>query len=218
MADPKQRLTYDEVLAAGLDDWRQIDGTLHTCFRTGGFAAGLALVDRVGAAAEEADHHPDVTLTWPSVEIALCSHDVGGLTSRDVDLARTISGYAAEAGFAADVAGLTVVEHGLDSHDPAEVLPFWAAMLGQEPDLAGEQVRGSTHAPAIWFQDAEELPEPPPQRWHPDVWVPADQAEARVQAALAAGGRLVSDAEAPSFWVLADPQGNRGCICTSQDR
>jgi 4a-hydroxytetrahydrobiopterin dehydratase len=48
--------------------------------------------------------------------------------------------------------------------------------------------------------------------------VPRDQAEARIDAAIAAGGSLVSDAEAPSFWVLADPQGNKACICTSAER
>ena len=216
MSDPKQRLTPDEVAAAGLDDWRQLVGALHARFQTKGFDKGLVLVDRIGAAAEAANHHPDVTLTWPAVEIRLSSHDVGGITSRDLDLARTISAYAAEAGIASDVAGLTVVEQGLDTHDAGEVTPFWAAILGREADRG--EVPGAPYVPTVWFQDSERLAEAPPQRWHPDVWVPRDQAESRIDAALAAGGTLVSDAEAPSFWVLADPQGNKACICTSAER
>ncbi|MGZ5405831.1 MAG: VOC family protein, partial [Nocardioides sp.] len=51
-------------------------------------------------------------------------------------------------------------------------------------------------------------------RIHIDVWVPHDQAEARVSAALAAGGRLVSDEPAPSWWILADPDGNEACVAT----
>ena len=48
--------------------------------------------------------------------------------------------------------------------------------------------------------------------------MPVDLAAQRIEAAVAAGGSLVSDAEAPSFWVLADPQGNRVCVCTVQAR
>ena len=51
-------------------------------------------------------------------------------------------------------------------------------------------------------------------RIHVDVWVPHDRAEARVAAALGAGGRLVSDEPAPSWWILADPEGNEACVAT----
>ncbi|MEJ8670307.1 VOC family protein [Streptomyces sp. MS1.AVA.1] len=55
---------------------------------------------------------------------------------------------------------------------------------------------------------------PRPQRntLHVDVWVPHDRAEARVEAAIAAGGRLVDDTHAPSLWILADPEGNEACV------
>jgi 4a-hydroxytetrahydrobiopterin dehydratase len=55
-------------------------------------------------------------------------------------------------------------------------------------------------------------------RIHLDVDVPADVAEERVTAAIGAGGRLVSDARAKAFWVLADAEGNEVCVCTWQDR
>ena len=71
--------------------------------------------------------------------------------------------------------------------------------------------------PALWFQDTEDHEEPR-QRFHLDVWVPPEQVQPRIDAALAAGGTLASDAEAPSFWVLADPDGNKACLCTWQDR
>jgi 4a-hydroxytetrahydrobiopterin dehydratase len=54
-------------------------------------------------------------------------------------------------------------------------------------------------------------------RFHLDVYVPAEQAPARVEACLAAGGRLVTDAHAPSWWVLADPEGNELCVCVQPD-
>jgi 4a-hydroxytetrahydrobiopterin dehydratase len=91
-----EKLTPEQVAAAGLTGWRQVDDTLRARFATGDFAAGLEFVNRVGAAAEARQHHPDLTLTYPGVAIALSSHDVGGLTGRDIELAREISAIAAE--------------------------------------------------------------------------------------------------------------------------
>lgn len=226
MSDPKQKLSEVEVRAADLADWRQILSRIRARFKTGDFATGLALVDRIGAAAEAADHHPDVTLTYPEVIVTLSSHDVMGITSRDLDLAREISGFAADLGVEADVAGLTQLELGLDTASPTGLAPFYAALLGSEIKH-GELVDPSGQVPTVWWQEpAEPGPETGPalpgedheQRWHLDVWVPHDEAQRRVDAALQAGGTLVSDAAAPSYWVVADADGNRSCICTSAGR
>ncbi|NYE35051.1 4a-hydroxytetrahydrobiopterin dehydratase [Nocardioides cavernae] len=227
MADPKQELSAQQVRETdGLNDWRLLRTGIRARFRTGDFATGLALVDRIGAAAEEADHHPDVSLTYPEVIVTLSSHDVGGVTSRDVDLARRISGCAAEAGVEADTSGLTELEPGLDTAAGERVAPFYAALFGGEVDTDGEPVDPSGQVPGLWFQEpGEPSPDDPAlpeqgheQRWHFDVWVPEDEGERRVQAALAAGGRLVSDRAAPSYWVLEDADGNRHCVCTRSGR
>jgi 4a-hydroxytetrahydrobiopterin dehydratase len=63
-----------------------------------------------------------------------------------------------------------------------------------------------------------DAPRPQRNRIHIDVWVPHDQAEARVAAAIAAGGRLVTDKHAPSWWVLADAEGNEACVATAMSR
>ena len=226
MNDAKQRLTHRQVIDAGLGDWRQVLGTLKARFRTGDFGSGLALVNRIGAAAEAAQHHPDIALTFPEVLVTLSSHDVGGITSRDVDLARVISQYAAEAGAAADVSGLTRLELGLDTSASEKLAPFYAALLGGEVQ-DGEPVDPSGQVPTVWWQEPHggqdfEGPGLPAQefeqRWHFDVWVPIDEGERRVQAALDAGGTLVSDAAAPAYWVLADADGNRSCVCTASER
>ena len=222
--DPRRRLSASEVREApGLDDWRHLLTGIRARFRTGDFATGLALVDRIGAAAEQADHHPDISLTYPAVIVTLSSHDVRGITSRDLALARTISALAAELGVTADVSGLTEIEPALDTSAPERLAPFYAALLGGEL-RDGEPVDPSGQVPGMWFQgpgDQDGTPLPPQdheQRWHLDVWVPHDAAERRLQAVLEAGGRLVSDAEAPSFWVVEDADGNRSCICTRLDR
>lgn len=96
--DDDHKLDEAAVRAEGLRDWTLTDGALQTRFDTGSFSVGLDLVNQVGAAAEDADHHPDIELQYPHVGIRLMSHDVDGITARDVRLARRISALAAEAG------------------------------------------------------------------------------------------------------------------------
>ncbi|ADU07322.1 4a-hydroxytetrahydrobiopterin dehydratase [Micromonospora aurantiaca] len=214
-------LTGKQVAEAGLDGWTYLLGALQTRIRTPDFAAGLALVAAVGAEAERVDHHPDLDLRYTHVDVRLWSHDAGGVTQRDLRLARFISGLAADSGLTLSAAGLARLELALDTPEHAAVLPFWRAVLAwQSPDGRGpddDEVRDPDGVlPTVWFQRSGR--DEPRQRWHPDVWVDPAEVDARIAAALAAGGALVSDAEAPSFWVLADPDGNRVCLCTWQQR
>jgi 4a-hydroxytetrahydrobiopterin dehydratase len=224
MTDRLETLTATQVREADLADWRQILGPIKARFRTGDFATGLALVNKIGAAAEAANHHPDIQLTYSDVIVTLTSHDVGGITSRDLDLARQISTHAAELGIAADVSGLTQLERGLDTASGPRLAPFYAALLGGRVDH-GEPVDPSGQVPTVWWQEPNEADEEFAlpgqsfeQRWHFDVWVPHDEGERRLQAVLDAGGRLVSDRAAPAYWVVEDGDGNRSCICTPAGR
>lgn len=70
--------------------------------------------------------------------------------------------------------------------------------------------------PSVWFQSSAAAE--PRQRWHLDAWIGPSQVQPRIAACLAAGGRVVDDTHAPAFWVLADPEGNRSCLATWQDR
>jgi 4a-hydroxytetrahydrobiopterin dehydratase len=209
------KLTNQQILDAGLTDWRRLAQALFARFKTGDFVSGLAFVTAVAEAAESADHHPDVTLTYPRVDLRLLSHDVGTVTTRDVELARRISEIARELGITAEPAGLAEVELALDTADVAGAGPFWAALLTGSTDAHhGDDVVDPTgQVPLLWFQDTD-VHETPRQRFHLDVWVPHDVADERIAAAVAAGGRVVDDSEAPSFVVLADPEGNRACVCT----
>jgi 4a-hydroxytetrahydrobiopterin dehydratase len=217
-ADPKTKLTYEQVRDAGLADWRWLLGGLHARFATGDFVTGLALAEAIGAAAEEANHHPDLDLRYPNLSVKLVSHDVGGVTDRDLQLARRISELAASAGVAADPTKVKVVELGLDTADIHAVLPFWGAVLGMEANgSAPEVIDPDGRITTLWFQKTEPHDEPR-QRFHLDIVVPIEQAQARIDAALAAGGTLVTDEHAPAFWVLADPEGNKACVCTPEGR
>jgi 4a-hydroxytetrahydrobiopterin dehydratase len=210
-------LTHAQIIDAGLADWRDLAEGLHARFVTGDFAAGLGFVAAVGEAAEAAGHHPDVALTYPHVDVKLVSHDVGGITQRDIDLASRISGIAREQSIRPVVDALVEVELALDTSDMHGIGPFWAALLtGSADSFADGDVRDKGgRLPLLWFQETDRHATPR-QRFHLDVWVPVELAEERIAAAVNAGGTVVDDEAAPAFVVLADAEGNRACVCTTE--
>ena len=220
----QQELTADRVRELAPDGWRQILGRLKGRFTTGDLSSGLALVAGLGATLTEAEAHVELTLTDADLVVALATPEVGGITLRDVERARAITAITAELGIAANPAGLTQLELGLDTTAAGHLAPFYAALLGAQIHR-GEPVDPSGQVPTVWWQDPtehdEDLALPAAavdQRWHFDVWVAYDEAARRLQAVLDAGGRLVSDAGAPSYWVVEDSDGNRSCICTPAGR
>jgi 4a-hydroxytetrahydrobiopterin dehydratase len=211
--EDKVLLHARDIEAADLPDWRMLFETLRARFDTGDFAKALRLADVIGEAAEQADHHPDLDVRYGHLNVRLLSHDVRGVTQRDLRLARTISELAAGLGAPAVLEGLQTVELALDVDDRDVVKPFWASVLGlKDHDVELVDPDGAQHT--VWFQrtQADE------QRWHLDVRVPPEQVQARIQAALDAGGTLVTDEFAPRFWVLADARGNKACFTTWQGR
>ena len=72
--------------------WEMAGGQLVKSVSCGDFARALAFVNEVGRLAEAANHHPDIDIRYSRVTLALVSHDAGGITNRDLDLARAIDG------------------------------------------------------------------------------------------------------------------------------
>ncbi|SOC52057.1 VOC family protein [Ornithinimicrobium cerasi] len=217
--DPTQaKLSTDPELG----DWRVLLGTLVARWETGGFRAGAEFAGRIAVVADELDHHPDVDLRYPHVTVTTVSHDVGRLTGRDRRLAAAISGIARELGLTPRPGQLSVLEVGLDVMSAPAVADFWRAALGYDTEAGSSVDEPALVDPAgrhagLWFQQMEQ-PRTDRNRFHLDVTVPHDVARERVARALEAGGRLVSDEHAPSWWVLADAEGNEACICTWQGR
>ncbi len=79
----------DEAIKSLGEGWAERDGALRKQYRFTDFASAMAFANRIAAAAETADHHPDMLVSWGLVELAWVSHDVGGISARDVDMART---------------------------------------------------------------------------------------------------------------------------------
>jgi len=214
--DDQQPLRNAEAQEALPEGWRLVLDRVVARYDTGDFSTGAAFVQRIAELADAADHHPDVDLRYPHVTVALASHDVGAITARDTRLAGEIHAAAQEAGFAAGQAP-DRLEVALDTADVEGLPPFYAALLGYDRSGDDAVADPASGGPSLWFQRSGETA-PDRQRWHLDVSVPHDLAQARLDAVVAAGGRLVDDSAAPAFWVLEDADGNRSCICTWQAR
>jgi 4a-hydroxytetrahydrobiopterin dehydratase len=90
----RKKLSAEEIENAltALDGWKVENINLKKRFEFRNFAESLAFVNRVGAIAETADHHPDICFGWGFAEFAITTHDSGGLTQNDFDLAKKIEG------------------------------------------------------------------------------------------------------------------------------
>lgn len=217
-----RRLSAEEVTRQleDLPTWRFSDGALHVRYDAPDFPAAVRLLDAVAVEAEEMQHHPDVDLRWKRLTFALSTHSEGGVTQLDVELAHRVAAAASSLGATAEVAVPVDVQIAIDAVDAEALIPFWQKGLGYQrstvavADLALVDPLG--HGPTVWFQAMDPL-RTERSRIHVDVYVPASEARERVDAVVAAGGRLVTDEHAPSWWVLADAEGNELCVCTEEE-
>ncbi|VXB81667.1 VOC family protein [Pseudoclavibacter sp. 8L] len=202
--------------ADGTADWRVVGDGARANFTTGGFAKGAAFVAEIARAADEADHHPDVDLRYGSVMVRLISHDVGDVSARDTALAARISEIARGLGIEASPDSVQSIQIAIDVIDLDAALPFWEAVLAYERRGSEDLADPIAVGPNVWLQQID-APRAERNTMHVDVYVPRDQADARVAAALAAGGRIVDDTNAPEHWTLADPEGNEVDVAPWRD-
>ena len=216
MTSDQQKLTERQIEDEELTDWRVLFFTLHARFLTGDFKTGLKFVKKIGKAAEKADHHPDINLTYPQVDIRLMSHDVDGLTSAT----STWPGRSARS--------RTTSRSSPRPRSSRSSRSRWTPRRTTTSRTSGRRPSATRRRrptprssptptgtrPTLWFQKSDSADGEAPQRFHLDIRVPPEVAEDRVKAVLAAGGTLVSDEYAPTFWVLADKHGNKACITT----
>ena len=206
-----------------LEDWRVLAEGALIFFRTDSFADSARIIQLISAIPGINAHPPaiDVRVGGVTVRLISVTDDYFGMTDGDVEIARQISDVGRRAGMVADPSGLQSLLVIPGAPEGADVLPFWRAVLGYEPrpdspdeDLVDPHDRGAP----FWFEQMDEPRGDGGGAIHLGVWVPPEQAEARVAAALAAGGRLVRDDFAPTSWTLADAAGNEADIATITGR
>jgi len=192
--------------AEGVEDWRVLFSGAHAYFRVRSFAEATKFVAAIAEAAEAVSHFPDVDVRPEGVTVRTSSGEYGALSESDVELARAISARARTLQLESDPSQVQVVGIAVAQDAGSDVGPFWAAALGYRSLGPNEDVVDRHRRnPHVSFQQLKP-PRPGRGRTHIDVSVPADQAEARVAAALEAGGRLADDSHAPHWWTLASPE------------
>jgi 4a-hydroxytetrahydrobiopterin dehydratase len=203
-------LSSGEISAAVTDlGWRYVLNVASTSVPAGSLAEAAELAGRVVAAAgaDAGSVRLDVRADRLVVEVAAGA----------VGAVRRISAALGAPG--AGAPPVQKLEIAVDALDIPAVLPFWQAILDYvpEPGYTSSLMDPRGQGPVVWFQQMD-APRPQRNRIHFDISVPHDEADARIKATLAAGGTLVSDEEAPAFWIMADAEGNEVCICTWQGR
>ena len=203
------------LAADGVDDWVVLHGGATAVFRAGslGNAARLAVaVTRVdgfegsGALLTIADARLTVRLT----------RDLWMLEASHIEVARAVSAVARDHGAVADRAAVQEVQLAIAAKPDTVDVGFWRAVLGFAPMSDDNAVDPLGHGSTVWMQQLDEA-KPLRHAMHVDVSVAREEAEARVAAALAAGGRIVDESEAPRSWILADRAGNRVCVASWPD-
>jgi 4a-hydroxytetrahydrobiopterin dehydratase len=212
-------------------DWRVVFNALGAVVPVSSLRQATEVVAIAAeAAGPDGEEHLRADVRADRVDLALQDQTAGAITSADADLARDISAALRAGGYA--ISGPTTADHerpvqlfevAIDAMDIAAIRPFWKAVLAYVDDPLGighpaaPLIDPAREMPGLWFQQMTE-PRPQRNRIHFDVAVSHEEAERRVAAAIDAGGVLVNDRRARSFWILADPEGNEICVCTWQDR
>jgi 4a-hydroxytetrahydrobiopterin dehydratase len=217
--DDTTRLDNEQIEQAGLADWRKLAQALHARFAVADYVTAATFVAAVAEAAEEHGHHPDLRMAPGFVDVSLCTHEDGlWVTRKDLVLAAAISEIARAQGLEPQPTEVAQLELALDTADDRLAGPFWSALLTGSPDntIYDSVFDPTGRVPSLWFQPTE-AHETPRQRWHFDLWLAPEVTAERIAAALAAGG-TIADEGSESFTVLADPEGNRVCVCSQRGR
>jgi 4a-hydroxytetrahydrobiopterin dehydratase len=205
--------------ADGAEAWRVLPEGAYAFFRADSFAASARFVEAIGSLVTEGDApNVDIRADGVTVLVRAFKDESFGLVRRDLDLARSIAATAGEIGLMADPSAIQSLSIIPGATDRRAIMPFWQRVLGYVPrpdspeeDLVDEHDRGAP----FWFEEMDELRSDGNGTMHLVVWLPWDEAASRVEAGIAAGGRLVRHNVEEGFWTLADPAGNEVDIATT---
>ncbi|HET9448509.1 MAG TPA: VOC family protein [Steroidobacteraceae bacterium] len=205
----------DFLAADGVNDWVVLHGGATAVFRVSSMSEAARLAAGIAEAPGIAGAGVLLTVADNRVSVRL-TRDVWNLERSHIQLAQTVSAVARKHGATGDRAAVQEVQLAISAKRDAIDVGFWRAVLGYAPMADDNAVDPLGHGSTVWMQELDEA-KSLRHAMHIDVSVARDQVKARLEAAVAAGGRIVDDSHAPKHWTLADRAGNRVCVCAWPD-
>ena len=203
------------LAAEGGGDWVVLHGGPTAVYRVGSVVDAAKLAVAVGALPGFDGSTASMTITTGILTVRL-TREMWFLDEPHIELARAVSALAREHGAVPDRSAVQEIQLAISAKPDAINLAFWRAVLGYRPSDEDNGMDPLGFSSTVWMQPLSS-DKSLQHAMHVDVSLPREQAEARLEAALAAGGRIVDDSAAPEHWVLSDPAGNRVCICAWPD-
>lgn len=197
--------------AEGVEDWAILHGGATAVFHAGSFGKATHLAEAIAQIPGLEGSGVLLTIREDSLTVRL-TRDLWQLELRHIALARAVSAVAAAHNAPANLAAVQEVQVAIAAKLEAIDVDFWRAVLGYVPMADDNAVDPLGHGSTVWMQELDQA-KVLRHAMHIDVSVPRQYVKARLDAAIAAGGRIVDDSHAPSHWTLSDRAGNRVCIC-----
>jgi 4a-hydroxytetrahydrobiopterin dehydratase len=204
----------DFLSADGVDDWVVLHGGPTAVFRAGSLVEAAQLAVAL-AAVPGLEDRTVMSVARDHLTVRL-TREMWGTEARHIEVARAISAVARERGATADRNAVQEVQLAVAAKPDDIDLGFWRAVLGYAPMHEDNAIDPLGHGSTVWMQDLNPG-KPLRHAMHVDVSVAREVAEKRLADAIAAGGRIVDDSEAPGAWILADRAGNKVCIAAWPD-
>ena len=203
------------LAAEGVDDWVVLHGGATAVFRVGSLGEAAGLAEAIAQVPGLEDSGALLTIAADRLTVRL-TRDVWQLEPLHLELARAVSTVARARGVAADRSAVQEVQLAIAAKPDAVDVGFWRAVLGYVPRADDNAVDPLGNGSTVWMQELD-VAKPLRHAMHVDVSVAREHIEARLAAALAAGGRIVDASGAPAGWILADRAGNKVCIAAWPD-
>ena len=205
----------DFLKADGVEDWVVLHGGPTAVFHAGSASAAA----RLAAAVAELDgiDGTRAAMTISNGDLAVrLTRELWGIESGTAAVARAVSEAARAQGAAADRGAVQEIQVAIAAKPESIDIGFWRAVLGYSAMAPDNGIDPLGNGSTVWMQDID------PGKalrhaMHIDVSVAKEHAAARVEAAVAAGGRIVDDSNAPGSWILADKSGNKVCVASWPD-
>ena len=201
--------------AEDLQDWVVLHGGPTAVFKTKSFSHASKLFESISELAGLDGTKAQIIIVSKCLTVRL-TREVWKIELEHIEIARAISKIAETHGAVAEPNQVQEVQVAISAKPDSIDLEFWRAVLGYEPMQDDNAIDPLGNSSTIWMQELD-VKKSLRHAMHLDVSVSKEHVQARLDAAVKAGGIVVDDSQAPASWILADRSGNKVCIVAWPD-